>query len=278
MRTIKVEKYIEIISLLLLSAPISSQGDLDLPRVISLVPSVTEIIYAIDGEEALVGVVDPEGYPTNVDKVIVGRYSSPNFEMIYSLDPEVVFIEGGEQERFRSPLESLQMRVVTINPEDIEGIFYAVLEIGKLLNRENEASLLVDSLKRELDEIRGLQRPKKDRKTVFIEISQNPLITVGMGSFINGLMEEAGVINITSDIESPYPVISQELVINRNPDFIILAHKDGTHPEARIGWSEVEAVEDGNIVEDIDLDLLLRPGPRSIGGIRALISAVYGDL
>ncbi len=263
--------------LFLLILPIYINGESKIPRIISLVPSITEIIYAIDGEDALVGIVDPEGYPTDIDKTIVGRFSSPNFERIYSLSPDIVFIEGVEQERFRRPIESLGVKVITIQPEDIEGIFAAISGIGNIIGKGEKASILIDSLWKELEEIRRLVDTKIERKTAFIELSQNPLVTVGRKSFLNSLLEEAGVTNIMSDIEYAYPVISQELVISRNPDVIIMAHKEGTDPLERIGWSNIEAVKDGNIIRDIDLNLLLRPGPRVIDGIKMLITAIYGE-
>lgn len=276
MEMIRQEAF-KIISIFVIFFSLPLHTETNQPRVVSLVPSVTEIIYAIDGEDALVGIVDPEGYPTEIDKIIVGRYSSPNFEKIYSLSPDIVFVEGGEQERFINPIESLGIKAIKINPEDVEGIFSAILEIGEIIGKTKEASVLVESLQNELCEIRKMDRTPVDRQTAFLELSQSPLITVGKKSFLNNILEEAGVINITADIESAYPVVSQELVVNRNPDVIILAHKEGTDPRKRIGWSNIKAVKNGKIIKDIDLDLLLRPGPRVIQGIRALISAIYKD-
>ncbi|MCD5384008.1 helical backbone metal receptor [candidate division WOR-3 bacterium] len=254
--------------LILILFPLSLLGDI---RVISLVPSVTEIIYAIGGEERLVGVVDPEGYP-DVDKPIVGRFSSPNIEKIYALSPDIVFLEIDAQRRFHGIITSLGMEVREIAPQSIEEIFAGIIEVGKIVGREREAKILTDSLKRELDEIRA-QRDKK-RKTVFLELWENPLITIGKSSFINQMIEEAGGINITADIETAYPVLSAELVVERNPDIIIITHKGTTHPTERIGWEGVTAVKNGNIVEDLDINLLVRPGPRVIEGIKSLRKAI----
>ncbi|PIP12424.1 MAG: cobalamin-binding protein [bacterium (Candidatus Stahlbacteria) CG08_land_8_20_14_0_20_40_26] len=248
------------------------------PKTVSLVPSVTEIVYALGGENALVGVVDPEGYPEDIDKPIVGRFSSPNFERIYALSPDIVFVESGEQERFQKPLESLGIEVIIITPKSIDEIFGAIIEVGNIIGKEDEALTLVDSLKNELEKIRKLANVRKEKRTVFFELSENPLITIGKRSFINELIDEAGGINITSDIDSPYPVISQELVVNSNPDVIIIAHDNGTDPKTRIGWKEIEAVKNGRIIEDVDLNLLLRPGPRVIEGIKTMTYAIYGEL
>lgn len=266
------------LSLYILLIPFSLNGGTTLPRTVSLIPSVTEIIYAIGGEDALVGIVDPEGYPEDIDKPIVGRFSSPNFERIYALSPDIVFIESGEQERFKRPLESLGIKVITVAPKGIEDIFSAIIEVGNIIGKTDEASTLVDSLRNELEEIKKSRNVKEEMRTVFFELSESPLITVGNGSFINELIEVAGGVNITSDIESPYPVVSQELIINRNPDIIIIAHGNGTDPKTRIGWKRIEAVKNDRITEDIDLNLLLRPGPRVIKGIKTLICAIYGHL
>jgi len=237
---------------------------------------VTEIIYAIGGEDALVGVVDPEGYPKDIDKPIVGRFSSPNFERIYALSPAIVFVESGEQDRFQKPLESLGIEVTIIAPESIGEIFDAIIEVGNIIGKGNEALTLVDSLEDELEKIRKLANVREEKRTVFFELSENPLITIGKRSFINELIDEAGGTNITSDIDSPYPVVSQELVINRNPDVIIIAHENGTNPKTRIGWKKTEAVKNGRIIEDVDLNLFLRPGPRVIEGIKIITYAIYG--
>jgi iron complex transport system substrate-binding protein len=245
-------------------------------RVVSLVPSVTEIIYALGAEDKLVGVVTPCDYPLKIDKPIVGTFSLPSLERIYTLKPDLVFVEDIEQKYLWAQLKKLNIRIDIASPQSIEEVYEAIENIGDILNKRKRADSLVNSMRCELDSLQKMMKGVK-RRRVFIEIAENPLMTVGNGSFMNELIEAACAINIAENINIPYPIVNQESVIKANPDIIVVAHKGGTNPAKRSGWDKIDAVRNRRVYQDIDPNLLMRPGPRIIKGVRALMERMYPE-
>ncbi|MDD4183140.1 MAG: ABC transporter substrate-binding protein, partial [Candidatus Omnitrophica bacterium] len=103
----------------------------------------------------------------------------------------------------------------------------------------------------------------------------------GSGSFINELIALCGGVNITSDIKSAYSSVAQEVVLKRNPDCIILAYMGNLSPLesviSRPGWENIAAVKNKRVYNDIDPDVLLRPGPRIVEAMEELNKKLYPD-
>ena len=244
-------------------------------RVVSLVPGVTEIIYALGAQDKLVGVVTPCDYPPDIKKPIVGNFSSPNLERILAQAPEIVFVAGGEQKYLWRKLKELGTQIHIIFPENLQEIYQSIRDVGELLGKKDKADSLVKMLKEEFVEV-VCELPLQKRR-VLIEISDNPLITCGQGSFLDELITLAGGINIAHHIKKPYPIVSSEVIVKANPDVIIIAHS-GSNPAERLGWELVNAVKEGRIYRDIDPNIILRPGPRVILGIKELKKRIYPEL
>ncbi len=244
-------------------------------RVISLVPGVTEIIYALGAQDKLVGVVTPCDYPPDIEKPIVGNFSSPNLERILAQAPEIVFVAGGEQKYLWRKLKELGIQTHIVSPKNLQEIYQSIQEVGELLGKKDKADSLVKNLKEELKELEEFS--PATRRRVLIEISDNPLITCGQGSFLDELITLAGGINIAHHIKKPYPIVSSEFAVNANPDVIIITHP-GSNPAERLGWELVNAVKEQRIYQDIDPNIILRPGPRVILGIKELKKRIYPEL
>ena len=241
-------------------------------RVVSLVPGVTEIIYALGAQDKLVGVVAQCDYPPNIKKPIVGSFSSPNLERILAQSPEIVFVAGGEQKYLWRKLKELGIQIRIVSPENLQEIYQSILEIGELLDEKDRADSLVKSLKKEF--VGTVSELPLQKRRVLIEISDNPLITCGEGSFLDELILLAGGINIAHHIKKPYPIVSAEFVVKSNPNVIITTHS-GSNPAERLGWELVSAVKEDRIYRDIDPNIILRPGPRVILGIKELRKRIY---
>ena len=115
---------------------------------------------------------------------------------------------------------------------------------------------------------------------VFVEIEESPLMTAGAGSFIDDLIRRAGGRNVAHEIAGAYPRIDPEKVIAWNPEVILVAHSDRKGEAAErlarhIGWSDVAAVRNRRVIDDIDGDLLFRPGPRLVEGVKSLAERLY---
>lgn len=253
-------------------------------RIISLAPATTEILFALGLDKKMVGVSEFCNYPKEAQaKEKIGTFSQPNIEKILSLKPDLIFCTGLEQAPAIAKLKQLNLSIFVSDPKNIDELFQSIREIGRLTKKEKESALLIDNMEKRIKKINsqvsGIADEKKQK--VFIEIWHSPLTTVGSGSFINELIELSGGINITSDIKSAYSSVAQEVVLRRNPDCIILAYMGDAGPVkqvmARPGWSNINAVKNKRVYNDINPDMLLRPGPRVVEALYALHKKLYPD-
>lgn len=261
-----------IFSIKLVFASIEKQS-----RIISLSPGTTEILFALGLDEEIVGVSTFCDYPAlSQTKPKVGTFSSPNMEVIVSLKPDIVFSTGLEQALAVKELKQLKLNVFVSDPSNIAQLFESIKKIGELTGREKEAQGLISRMKNDIDEVNSKRaalsfslKPK-----VFIEIWHSPLMTAGSGSFIDELITLAGGENIAYDTKRPYSYFSEELLIKRDPDYIILGYMQTEVPQnsmkRRFGWENISAVKNNRLINDIDPDIILRPGPRITSGLKQL--------
>ena len=254
----------------------------DKPRYISLAPSTTEILFALGLDEEIAAVSSFCNYPPKAMlKEKIGDFSRPNIEKIVSLRPDFIFCTGLEQEPVVNQLKRLGFNVYVSDPSNIEELFDTITDIGRITNREREAAQLLKKMQADIDEVNSKVRdiPQEKRTKVFIEIWHEPLMTAGKGSFIDALITLAGGVNIAHDIGRPYSNFSAEKVVSLNPGCIIMAYMDERAPlklvAARFGWSNIDAVKHKRIFNDIDPDILLRPGPRITEGLKELYKRLY---
>lgn len=238
-------------------------------RVVSLSPAMTEVVYALDAENALVGVTTFCDFPERAQqKSAVGDFSNPSLERIVALQPSLVIINLPEQARIQKQLEQLNIPIFTSSPTSLRVLYAEIAGLGQLLNRQSEAESLVRYMQANI-------RPHAARPatTVYIELSPRPLVTIGGQSYLNEMLEMAGGTNIFSDCAKPYPVVGQETIIKRNPEIIIVLHPGRISD--RLGWQRITAVKNNRIYTDLDEDLLMRPGPRLVDGFRALVKCIH---
>lgn len=248
-------------------------------RIVSLVPSATEILYALGVEERLVGVTTFCDYPEEAkSKPKVGDFSNPSIERILALNPDIVFATTPEQLRILKKLQNLGIRTEIISPESIDEIVESIKRIGEITHRENRAIELVEQLVKEKEILEEKVKKLGKRPRVYIELDRNPLFTAGRGSFVNQLIELAGGENIVEN-DRAYLPINSEVVIAKDPEIIILAYP-GTKEEvsSRIGWQSVSAVRNGRIYDEVDPNLITRPGPRCIKGAFELFKRFHPEI
>ena len=264
------------------TAPSQAGTDLVKPRYISLAPATTEILFALGLDEEIVGVSSFCNYPLKAKtKEKVGTFSQPNVEKIISLKPDIIFCTGLEQTPVVNALRQLNLKVYVSDPSNIKELLNSIRDIGRLTGREKEADTLINKMEQVLGQVNVKVKliPPEKRLKVFIEIWHDPLMTVGKKSFVDEVLTLAGGINIAADTLQPYLYFSPEQVIKRNPDCIIQTYMSENEPlktiEKRLGWKEISAVKHGRVYNDINPDILLRPGPRIVEGLQELHKKLY---
>ncbi|MGO8748131.1 MAG: ABC transporter substrate-binding protein [Thermoguttaceae bacterium] len=247
-------------------------------RIVSLAPSVTEILFALKSEDSLVGATDHCDYPpqaANIERV--GGFGAPNLEKLLALSPDLVIAAGLEREEIADVLRRSGIRVLNVRTRNFEELFDAIRQIGEAADKPQQAEAVITGMRAELEAIaarNGAER-RGQRPKVFVEIGEHPLMTAGGASFLDDLIVRAGGVNVAHEISETYPSINPEKVIEWNPDAILVAPMGRPGDAAvqlsrRIGWADISAVKGGRVIDDIHPDLLFRPGPRLIDGVKAL--------
>jgi iron complex transport system substrate-binding protein len=241
-------------------------------RIISLAPSITEVLFAIGAGDRVVGVTTYCDYPQEAKaKEKVGDTTRPNLEKIVALKPDVIIASTASQlEQYVRNLESLGLAVYVSNPRDIEGVLASIAKMGELVGASGGAAQLTESMRRRIDEIHS-RLSETARPSVFFVLATEPLMTVGGNTFLNDLITRAGGRSISSDMAGDYPQYSLEAVIARRPDLIFLG--GGIELPERL--TETPAVRAGRVYH-IDDDLLFRPGPRIVDGLEQMAAKIGG--
>ena len=235
-------------------------------RIVALTPSDCEILCALGCEDALVGRGKYCDYPASIPELpVVQSGAETNIEEILALNPQVVLMSDMSQtEEQANMLEENGVKVVISDANDIAGVYTAIRMIGTLMGKDAEAETLIADMQATFDEIAA--KSEKSGKTVYFEVSplQWGLWTAGSSTFMDELATLCGASNVFSDIEG-WQAISEEQVIDRNPDYIVsIAGMGDTGVEeilSREGWSDVTAVKNGDVYS-ADSNAISRPGPR----------------
>jgi len=241
-------------------------------RIISTAPNLTEMIFAIGADDLLVGRTRFCNYPAEVNKIeIIGDMLHINFEKIVELKPDLIFmtVEGNTKELY-DKLKGLGIQIYVTNPRSLNDILRTIKNMGIILNRKDKADSLVNSINKSLKEISS--KNLKRQRAIFV-VSFSPLIIAGKNTFINEILEQTNLENISPEKSiSAYPMISREEVLDKNPDVIILpSSKYSIEEILRVypEWKNLKAIKNRKIIY-VDQDLFFRPGPRFIEAIKFL--------
>ncbi len=249
-------------------------------RLVSLAPSITEILYFLELGDRVVGVTAYCNYPPEVEKKPrIGTYWDFNLEAILALKPDLALgmAHQGEGQAAYEVLKDWGIPVYLAKADSLPELFQQIDAIARLTGAQDAARRklphLRDRVRRIEAAVQGLPKPR-----VFLQIDQEPLITVGRLSIQNDLIERAGGINIAGHIHQRYPVFSLEEVLRARPEVILFTGMVGAKmlPE-RINfwrpWTMLPAVQSKRL-SWVDPDPIDRPGPRMVDGL-AILARVF---
>lgn len=247
-------------------------------RVISLAPSVTEMLFAIGAGAQVVGVTQFCDYPPEATQKAKVGYANPNIETLVALQPDLIVAP----QEFLKPdligkLEQLKVPVFILSARTVEDVVSHIQTLGRMLDRSTEATVLGMDLRQQIARIKARTQGAAPVRVLYV-LNSEPLITVGPGSFIDQLIGLAGGINIAAKSATAYPRLSMEVVLQENPDILLfpIGAAEGISESERQAWrkwSTLTAVKRNNL-RQIPADLLNRPGPR-IGKALELLSDIF---
>jgi iron complex transport system substrate-binding protein len=220
-------------------------------RVVCLLPSVTDTVFALGSGDDVVAVSDyTTSPPAALKKPSIGSLVKPSIETILSFHPDLVLgteIPGSAETA--TQLEAVGIPVYLVDPRGLAGILHSVESIGQALNRGQQAAALNASLERRIEAVRA-RTAGKPAPRVLVPIWYDPIITIGKHAFITEILETAGAKSVTDDLTPDWPQVSLETVITRAPDSLLLIRGgkiDISMLQKRPGWSSLPAIQTGNI-------------------------------
>jgi iron complex transport system substrate-binding protein len=247
--------------------------------IISLAPTATEMLWAIDAMDQVVAVDDQSDYPSDVPMTDLSGFT-PNIEAIASYEPDLVVVSN-DIDGMVGALGSLDIPVLLLPAVSTLDEVYAELEqLGSATGHLSEAVAVASSMKSEIDQLVAGHQPPTEPHTYYHELDPG-LFSVTSATFIGSIYSLFGLQNIADGADpegSGYPQLSAEHIISTNPDFIFLADtqfagQNSATVAERPGWAGLSAVTEGRVIE-LDDDVASRWGPRVVDFVKAVADAL----
>jgi iron complex transport system substrate-binding protein len=254
-------------------------------RIVSMAPSITEIVFALGLGDRVVGVSDFCDYPPEaLKKPKVGGVVNPNIEAIIALDPDLVLALPNvtHESLFRS-LRQLGIKMLALPNETIADLYAMIGAIGKETATEQAAEEMTSRLKAKFAEVSERVAGEPKRRVMFM-VGVDPIFVAGKGTFINELINIAGGENIAGDSMAKYPQLGIEEVVAKAPEVILYTSLNfeltgEQQEEAKKLWSAypiIPAVREGRI-HGLVADYVTLPGPRLEIGIEEMARAIHPE-
>lgn len=236
-------------------------------KIVSLMPSNTEILFALDLGDKVKGVTAYDDYPKEAQKVEKVTSTSVDTEKIIAIKPDLVL---GHESMLATEKDAYQLLkdaginvFVVPDATDLKAAEKSIITVGKLTGKEKEAKEVTDSMEEQKVAIEKKAKELKTSPKVWIEISPD-LYTAGKGTFMNEMLELAGGTNVVT--ESGFIPYNEEKVVELQPDIILSVYPDAKATiQKRAAWKDIPAVKNDKIYE-MDANKLSRPGPRLLEG------------
>jgi len=247
-------------------------------RLISLAPSMTEIVYAMGGGTSLVGRTSACNYPAAVaDVPVIAAFGVPSMEALIALAPTHILQTSLADKSLGSVFDKLGIERVVCPAKTLDDIGNAMEVVAGIVGTES-AQQRVDEYRQHLLFLRNRDAGVTNRPRVYIEIWHDPPMTCGSASFLSEMVRLAGGVSISDGVDQEFYAVSPEWIVAQDPDVIICTYMAEAASLEKLmtqrGWRGLRAVAGGRTHGGLDNDIVLRPGPRVLEGIEALRTCI----
>ncbi len=248
-------------------------------RIVSLAPSVTEVLFMLGADGRVIGVTTHCDWPEAAkSKLRIGSLLNPNFEAILAARPDLVIASTAGNDRAAVfKLEELGLPVFVTAPRSVRSIIETVESIGRITGCPEQGRRLAAEVEGRLNAIRDRLLGVTPRRAFFITWF-DPLLTPGRRTFENDVLQLASVQSISAGVDEYYPRYSLEQVLAQDPD-VILAVRHSGHPLPNLqqvsGWQRLRSVRSGEVY--ILDEVLQHPSPRFVDGVEELAMKLYPE-
>ena len=255
----------------------------DLKRVVSLAPSITEVIFALGKEDLLKGITRFSDFPPAAQKLPrVGSYVHLDLERIVALKPDLcIGIKEGNPIAVVRKLEHLSIPVYAVDPKNLNSVLETIIQLGQLLGADQKAKAIVSDLRARIERVKSLVATSPNRPGVFFQIGISPIVSAGTETYIHELIVMGGGKNLAEG-PVPYPRYSREQVLGLSPDVLIITSmaRSASFEHVKKQWAKwpsMPAVRNNRILL-MNSDTLDRPTPRLIDGLEHVAEAIHPEL
>ncbi|MBO0999075.1 ABC transporter substrate-binding protein [Bacillus sp. SD075] len=252
-------------------------------KVVSLQPSNTEILFALEQGDKVVGVTDFDNYPEEAKNIEhVSDSVNINAEKIIALKPDAIIAYTIGDDTALKPLEDAGIPVFIIkSAANFDDVYGDIGQIANVMGVAEKGDELVKDIKSQIASVEEKVETLDEKKQTYFEISPAPEIyTTGAETFQHEILDTAGIINIFDD-QKGWVKVSDEEIVKRNPESIITTatYTDDAVGEikSRKGWEDIDAVKNDDI-HLVDENVMSRPGPRIGEAVELAAKTVYPDL
>lgn len=251
-------------------------------RIVSLLPSLTEIVCALDACDRLVGTDRYSNHPPQVLRLPkVGGGVDPSVEAVLALKPDLVL--AAHSTRANGRLRELGLRVLELEPRSLADLHNALLVLGHTLDAaagRQRGQRLWDGLDGQILAVARALPPSARGARVYFEASGGDWggYAAGPGSFTDDILRRMNLVNIVPMGQGPYPKINPEFVVRQAPDVIVLGQRQAAGVAQRPGWAGLPVVRGQRVcaLSSADADMLVRAGPRVVQAAQLLRACVEG--
>ena len=252
-------------------------------RIVSLAPSITEIVFDLGQGHRLVGVTRYSDHPARAAKLPkVGSYVRLDIERIVALNPDLCLAtKDGNPKSVINRLASLKIPVYVVNPHNLDAILETILEIGMILDAGDKAAILTRRMQNRIQRVKSRVSQVENRPRVFVQIGVSPIVSAGTDTFIHELIKLAGGQNLAEG-RVAYPRFSREQVLALEPEIFIITSmaRQAAFEQVKAEWRRwpnMPAVRNERIYL-VDSDLFDRPSPRLVTGLEILARLIHPEL
>jgi len=252
-------------------------------RIVSLVPTQTELLYSLGLEQEVVGVTTFCDYPEPAkQKEKVGGFAEFDVDRIAALKPDLILSFGTVQREVIDELEKRGLKVFWVYPHTLNEILDSFERVGTITGRKQEAKKLRGSVEKELNALRAALDtiPDQKRPTVFRVMGIDPPATIGAESFQSDVFYLAGGKNAFADVKKDYFQVDPRELLRRNPDLVVICGDDEAELRRKLKenpvFKDLTAVKNDAILV-IPCDLICRPGPRVAETAGKIARALHRD-
>lgn len=251
-------------------------------RIVSLAPSITEIIFSLHQEHRLIGATQFSDYPAEAALLPkVGSYVHLDIEKIVALKPDLcIATKDGNPIEIISLLENLNIPVYAVDPRNLNTVMETLIEMGDLLDCRDRSRQIVTEMNSRIEKVKQMVKLSNHRPKVFYQIGISPIVSAGTDTFIHELIEMAGGDNLAKGPAS-YPRFSREQILAMSPDIFIITSmaRGAVFERVKSEWSQwrdMPAVKHQRIML-VDSNLLDRATPRLVDGLEMLVKLIHPE-